>query len=315
MSRVINNRDRVDSDTRNRVLQAIDALGYVKNPLAASIKTGKSHFILAVVPDLVNDFYSDVVCGVEQVASEKGYYTLVYTTNNQFSKERSVYNPELEYLAEGMILIPSISNYPAYKNISKPQVIIDSIPSDPVPYSVEVDNYHGSKLLVEELIKYGHKKIAFICGPQIYNIGMDRFKGFIETLSSNGIQIQNDYIKLGSWYEEDGYRFTKELISLSDPPTAIFAANNLISIGCIECLSDNHMSIGKDISLVSFDDTQFTKYSTPGITAIQRPTNEMGSVGARMLFSIIENHTDEIKEKATTMPVKLIRRNSVAKLE
>ncbi|MDC7289025.1 LacI family transcriptional regulator [Blautia schinkii] len=315
VSRVINNKDRVSPETRKAVLEAIEKLGYVRNNLAASMKTGETRFIVAVVPDIRNEFYTSVIRGIEAVASTRGYYTLVYTTGETYSKELAVFEGEFSHLVDGIILTPSQADYALYQRRGKPTVIIDrEIPGSDM-YSVCVDNYKGAALLMNELLEYGHKKIAIITGPLVFNIGIDRMQGYLDMLESHNIPVRQEYICVGDWFEEDGYRLTEQLLQLEDPPTAIFAANNLICIGCAECLCDRGLTIGTDISLVGFDDSVVARYLRPGITGIKRAMNEMGELGAEMLLSLLSGHPEDISKKKMVLDVELVRRHSIAKIE
>lgn len=315
VSRVINNKDRVSPNTRKKIFEAIEALGYVRNNFAAAIKTGSTRFIITMVPDIINEFYTAVICGVESIASEKGYYTLVYTTNDLHSKELDVFIGELNHIVDGVILIPSSANSELYKNINKPIVLIDRDVIGSEMYSVCIDNYRGASLLIDELIQNGHSKIAIITGPRDFNVGIDRLRGYVDMLSQNFIPLKEEYMLFGNWYQEDGYRLTNKLLELEDSPTAIFAANNLLCIGCVECLIDHGLTIGKDISLVGFDDSLIARYLGPGITGIRRATNEMGQIGAEMLLSILSNHQDMILQKKVTLDVEMIKRNSVVNIK
>lgn len=314
VSRVINDKDRVSPETRKTVCEAIEALGYVRNNFAASMKTGSTHFIVAVVPDIRNEFYTSVIRGVEAVASTRGYYTLVYTTEEIYRKEQKVFEGEISHIVDGIILTPSQADNSFYQKSGKPMVIIDRQIAGSDMYSVCVDNYKGIVLLMEELLRFGHKKIAIVSGPLVFNIGIDRMNGYLDMLRKSGLPVRPEYICVGDWFEEDGYRATNQLLELPDPPTAILATNNLTCIGCAECLCDRRLSIGRDISLVGFDDSVVARYLFPGITCIRRATNEMGEIGAKMLLAIINDEQYKIPQKQIQLDVELIRRGSVAKI-
>lgn len=315
VSRVINNKDRVSPETRKAVCEAIEALGYVRNNFAAAMKTGETRFIVTVVPDIRNEFYTAVIRGVEAVASTRGYYTLVYTTAEMYAKEQTVFEGEFSHMVDGIILTPSQADYTLYQRTGKPTVIIDrEIPGSDM-YSVCVDNYRGIAMLMNELIQYGHRKIAILSGPLVFNIGIDRMNAYTDVLKEHNIPIRQEYIRTGDWFEEDGYRLTDQLLGLEDRPTAILAANNLLCIGCAECLCDRGLVIGKDISLVGFDDSIVARYIAPGITCIRRATSEMGEIGAEMLLSLLNNRPEDIKERKRVLDVELVRRSSIAKIE
>ena len=314
VSRVINDKDRVSPETREKVLEAIERLGYVRNNLAASMKTGETRFLVTVVPDIRNEFYTAVVRGVEAVASPRGYYTLVYTTGEDYAKEKTVLEGEFSHLVDGVILVPSCTDGKLYPK-GKPMVLIDrEIPGSEFP-SVCVDNYKGIVLLMEELIRFGHRKIAIISGPLVFNIGLDRMNAYLDTLRRYGIPVKQEYIAAGEWFEEDGYRLTERLLGLEDPPTAILATNNLTCIGSAECLCDRGMAIGRDISLVGFDDSVVARYLSPGITCIRRSTSEMGELGAKMLLSVLNHQGEAFGNGKQILDVELIRRNSIVKVD
>lgn len=314
VSRVLNNLDRVSISTREKVLKVIEESNYVRNNFAASVKTGLSNLIVVVVPDIINEFYSSVIQGVEAVAGRSGYFTLVYATGEEGRKEKEFFDGAFMHMVDGIIIIPSIASKVSYNNVTKPIVIIDRKTTENETCSVTVNNYQGSKLLTEHLVEYGHRRIAIVTGSGVFNVGIDRMRGYHEVLNKNKIPIRSEFICSGSWYEKDGYQFAKHLLNLSNPPTAILAANNLLCLGCAEYMLDNKIQIGKDVSLVGFDDSEVLKYIGPGITAIRRPTTVMGNIGAQMLFEMLEDIEGKKIKKNIVLDVELIQRNSVAKI-
>lgn len=314
VSRVINGLDRVSPKTRDKVNRSIVELGYIRNELAASIKTGSTRFILTIVPDIINEFYTAVVRGVESVARANGYFTLVYAAGETGTEGASGFDGRLSNLVDGVVWVPSMKETDLGLFAKKPIVKVDRKLPDSEGYSVTVDNYGGAMLLMQEFIQNGHKKIAYISGEGGFNVAVERFHGYKDALKKNRIAIEDKYICQGSWYQETGYRFTAQLMELIEPPTGIFAGNNQICIGCVQYLLEHQIEIGKEISLVGFDDSLVAQYLGPGITSIVRPTFEMGCVGAEMLVKLLNQQEKMIEQKNVIMDVTLIRRNSVARL-
>lgn len=315
VSRVINNKDRVSPKTRKIVLDKIDELGYKRNDFAASIKTGKRMLIVIVVPDLINEIYTAAVRGVEEIASAKGYHTLIYSASNANAQHSHVFESNVMQLVDGIIWFPS--EYDSAFDLSKldkPVVTIDRDFPTNDGYSVTLDNYDGAYVLTNELINKGHRKVAIIAGKSDFNVTKDRVNGYQAALTRRGITIREDYIRMGDWYEETGYRNTRELLELQDPPTAIFAFNNLICLGCARYLMEHGMIIGKDISLVAFDDWSVAEYLGPGITTIRSPIAKMGRESAKMLISLIEKKHDRSKTKKLVLSVELVKRGSIASI-
>lgn len=311
VSRVMNNRDRVSPKTREAVKNAIEELGYVRNNLAASIRGGNTHFIVTVVPDIINEFYSAVIRGVEVVSKRHGYHTLVCAVNDIENGIAEVFDSELQAIVDGIVMVPSVEK-DMLCQIGKPLVVIDRLLPERTEYSVELDNYRGACRLTQELIDNGHKKIAVITGKSDFNVFLDRMRGYQDTMEKNGIKIREEYICVGDWYQETGQRFTRQLLEMSDPPTAIFSFNNQICLGSAKFMLSHGYQIGKDISLVEFDDWLVAEYLGPGITSIRGAVEQMGEIGAEMLFSLL-NHK-QVKEKNKVLDVELVRRGSVAKL-
>ncbi|MBS6762765.1 LacI family transcriptional regulator [Eubacterium sp. am_0171] len=313
VSRVINNLDRVSPKTKEKVLKAIDELGYVRNDFAASIKTGATKFIVTIVPDIVNEFYISVIRGVEKVARVRGYRTIFYTVDDGKGMHSGVLEESLERVVDGIILIQSIHNKIEAEKIGKPVVLIDREEPASDMHSVTVDNYRGACLLTQEIIDNGHSRIAFIIGDSTFNVMVERMRGFRDTLSANHIEIPDEYICIGDWQQETGEYYLEKLLELPEPPTAVFAGNNQIGFGCLKYMMDHGIVAGKDLSLAEFDDSIMAQYLEGGITCISSPMEEMGQAGARLLIDLIEHGGSA--NKKVMLDTKLIRRNSLAKLD
>mgnify|MGYP005779968505 CR=1 FL=1 len=314
VSRVLNDLDRVSDETREKVKKAAEELGYVKNSIAASMKTGKSRMIVVIVPDIINEYYTAVIQGVEEIASASDYYTMVFSSKDSHIKEEELFSGELGRVIDGAIIIPAYDDLRYYRNISKPVVIIDRYVSGSDMQAVVIDNYKGSRLLTEELIAAGHKKIALITGAMEFNMGIERVRGYRDALEAHGIVREPEYEKIGHWYEDHGYCSVKELLQQKNPPTAIFAANNLLCIGCIKAIRGAGLIIGKDISLVGFDDSSVAELVEPGITVIRRATVEMGKIGMQKLLDVINKSKKPVYPKKVVLDVELVRRQSVGKV-
>ncbi len=313
VSRVINDRGLVSPETRERVQKAAHDLGYVRNSMAASMKSGNSNMIVVIIPDLVNDFFSAVVQGVEEVVSAYGYSTLFFTTGESPEKEKKFFMGELGNLVDGAVLIPSIDDFNFYYSLKKNVVLVDRTLGS--LDSVVIDNYRGAFLATEELLRAGHKKIGIINGDRgrDFTICTNRMDGYLAAMKQYQVPVQDSYVLYGPWYQESGYELTRQLMELPDPPTAIFAANNQISIGCMNYLIEHDIQIGRDISLVAFDDSLLARTITPKVTVIERPTIDMGRIAGQILMDNLKGN-GSCGQKRHMMDVKLIRRNSVVRL-
>ena len=314
VSRVINDLDRVSPETRERVKKAADELGFIKNSLAASMKTGYTKMIVVIVPDIVNDFYTSVIQGVEEIVAKRDYFTLVFANDDLPDKEHGFFDGEYGMIIDGAIMIPALDDPTFIRSIKKPVVLVDRYVTDCNVDSVVVDNYKGIYLLTQELIHYGHKDIGIIIGPDAFNIGKERINGFYSALRESNIPLNERYIVHSTWYQEEAYKHTIALLSDSQPPTALVASNNLICTGAIRAIEDMGLTLGKDISLVGFDDTLLAQYIKPGITVVRRATAEMGRIGAELLLGKLEGTRSSKSVEKIVLDVELVRRNSIVKL-
>lgn len=168
--------------------------------------------------------------------------------------------------------------------------------------------------MMEELIRHGHERIGFIYGDSEYTVATDRLRGYLDTLKKYRIPIREAYICKGDWQEATGVRFTREMLALPSHPQQFSRRTIRFVWEARQYLMDMGIRIGKEISLVEFDDALIARYLGPGITSIAHPTAELGRRGARMLIALMEDREADIEEKNVVMGVELIRRNSIATL-
>ena len=314
VSRVLNGLDRVSDETRHKVNEVARNLRYVPNSIAVSMITGSTKMIVVVVPDIINEYYTSVIQGAEEVAKSEGYYTLIFATGDEIDKEIELFNGSFVRIIDGAIIIPASPDPKYYTGFSKPLVMVDRYIPESGLEGVVIDNFDGTYRLTKHLVDNNHKDIAIIMGPTDLNIGKERYAGFVQALSDADIPIQDRYIKRGSWYVENGFNSTMQLLSMKNPPTAIIASNNLICIGCIKAIHSLGLEIGKDISVVGFDDNLLAEFVNGGVTVISRPTVEMGRMAAQKLIKSINGEKMDCTYRKMVLGVELLIRNSVKKL-
>jgi DNA-binding LacI/PurR family transcriptional regulator len=313
VSRVLNQLDRVSPKTKSKIKKAIRELNYVKNPVATAMITGYTNIILVLVPDFINHFFSSVIQGIEYYLKQNGFSAMVYSTGENGDIDYNLLRLKLNAFIDGLIIIPSSDHFFQnfeYKKWNKPCVIADRYIPGSGFNAVVVDNFGGIYKLCSILISANHTKIAIIAGSTRLCVGLGRLDGYKQALRDHSIQIRDEYIRRGALYQSTGYSQTKELLSLTDPPTAIIAGNNLICEGCMLALDDLDLKIGEDISLVGFDDHILARVAKPGITVVESPTIKMGELAAQRLLDLLEGK-DFSKNREVTLDVSLIQRNSV----
>jgi LacI family transcriptional regulator len=316
VSRVLNHRDRVDDETRKHVFRVVEEMQYTPNNIAVSMVRKRSKILAAIIPDLINPFYSSVIHGVETAAKENGYYTFIFSTDENPKAEHESITRDIKAMVDGVILISSNTSKNIYRQFDKPLILLDRYIDGSGLDGVVVDNFAGARTATEYLLENNHRRIAIINGSLDMNVGVERLRGFERALADGGLPLPPEYRLCGGWYEEDGRRLTLELMALPEPPTAIFAANNLLCIGVIAALQELGLKIGRDISLVAFDDNPLARFHEPRVSVVERPTEEMGRVAVRMLLEKIRRGTGDRGQPAQimTMGTTLIRTASVRHL-
>ncbi|MEG1016497.1 MAG: LacI family DNA-binding transcriptional regulator [Oscillospiraceae bacterium] len=315
VSRVLNGYSNVKEQTRLKVLDAIDKLGFRPNSFAQTLITKRMRMIATIVPELTNEFYISVIKGIENVLLPHGYHQLIFSTENSKETELEIAKCMFVQMADGVILTPISADPSLYENFSDKLVLVDRYNPGILAGAVVVDNYGGSIEIVMKLVKSGHEKIALINGEDDFTASQDRKMGYFSALLQSGINIRADYICAGDWSESFGYQSMQKLMEMEDRPTAVFCASNNICIGAIKYLSDYNIKIGEDVSLVGFDDHSFADFVKPGITVVKRATVEMGECAADILVSMIENQNCGHVNQVKMLKTEIVDRGSIKRLK
>jgi LacI family transcriptional regulator len=290
VSRVINNQGGVRKATEERILKAINELGYIRNAAARTMKRKETNTIGVIVPDIKNPFFPLVMAGIEQKAREKQYFTILSSTNESPIVEEEIVKNFIERGVDGVIITTANENGDHLKLLQEqgiPIVAVDrSIKSFEVD-TVLVDNVKGAYQAVQHLILQGHEKIAIICGPQNTTPGRERFLGYKKALENYNIPFDERYVIQGDFGEQSGYLATQELYALDDKPTAIFSSNNLMTIGCVKALEELHWKLGSEVSFIGFDDVDIATFLNPKLSVVSRPMNALGEIAFQLLHERI----------------------------
>ncbi len=312
VSRVLNDRRYINSETRLKVEKAIKQLNYRPNRVAQRLrlKDGQRKLIGLLVPDIQNPFYVDVIRGVEETAYARDHAVFVGNFAQDEGKEKMYLDIMKSESIDGLIVAPSHEKDSEVTNLVNsglPIVCVDRGLSEVDVDVVLVDNRKGAFDAVEYLIQKGYKRIAYIGGlPQIPTT-MQRKEGYEDALRKYGLPIDTDLICFGDSKHESGKKLTAELLNLPNPPQALFTGNNLITLGALETIHNRKLRIPQDIAIVGFDDMYWSISLNPPLTAVRQPGFEIGKRAAEMLFQ-------KVKEPDRP-PVKLMLKTELIKRE
>jgi LacI family transcriptional regulator len=313
VSYVINNGPRpVAVETRQRVLEAIDRLGYHPNAVARSLRLQRTTILGLILPDTQNPYFAEVIRGVEKVTFERGFSLML--CHSDYTLEREIHYTHVLQTERtaGVLWFPATGDPQPAKMLQEygiPFVILDRIVGDPDFPAVITNNFRGGYLATQHLIQVGHRRIGCIARPIDLYHSQERVRGFQAALSDYGIPFDERYVVRGGFQLADGRSAAYQLFDLYPPPTAIFAYNDFMAIGALRAARDRQLQIPQDISIVGFDDIPQSSYTFPALTTVRQPKFEMGYHGAELLLSII-NGNETPAEARQPLEVELIIRDS-----
>ncbi len=313
VSRVINNSKPVSNEIRQRVLNVIKETGYVPNPLARSLVTKKSQLIGVIVPDISDFFMGELLNGIEEVGKIYDYDILLCNSYGEVKEELKYINLLKSKQVAGIIFVSWKMEEEHVKAIEEgniPAVYISKNASDFDVYRVSIDNYKAAYEMTRYLIDKKHEKIAFI-KSSIQDSIMDsqRFKGYKEALEEKHLKIEESLIKEGDTTSESGYYLMNEILESKNIPDAVFATNDEVAVGIINCILDHGYKVPEDISVAGFNDIKLASLYRPSLTTIKQPIYDMGAVSIRMIVKMINN--EALGDKNVYLPYELIERQSV----
>ena len=319
VSLVINNNSRISQDTKRRVQKTIDELGYQPSRSARDLvsrKSGNIGFILTEDHFLKTEpFYTQIFLGTEFEARQHPYYVLLSMIPAGYNGKDTLPRFVLENSVDGIIIAGKVPDL-LVENLQKyhcPIVYADYYPPEGDPAAVLIDNLNGGILATQHLVDCGRKDIAFICGDIEHPSIRDRFLGYKTVLEKNAIKYSDERVVVTdkTISQESGYRSAAILLENKTPLNAIFACNDAMAIGALQCLKDNGIKVPGDVSIIGFDDIQMDILVDPPITTIQVPKVDMGSEAMRLISEILSHKTP--KTRKILMPVSLVKRQSTCK--
>lgn len=305
VSRVINNKGYVNEHTKELVLKAIKDLNYVPNEIARSLYRKSSKIIGIIIPDLKNEFFNDMIAGIEQVILQHGYKTMLCTSRESLEREKEYLQIFSTNKIDGLILCSNSPDIASYINLDIPIVGLDRMISTEIP-SVTADNYMGGILAANRLIEANCKNIIQLRGPRTLTPANDRSEGFLQTLKKHSdIQVQSLELEFTS---DTTQTDIQEFLKQNPEIDGIFSASDLMAANCIRCLKKLGRRVPEDIKIIGYDNISICEYTDPTISTIAQPITEMGEMAAETLFKLINN--EPINQLHMTLPVELIERES-----
>lgn len=312
VSRVLSGYAFVRESTRNRVMAAVEHLGYVANLQARSLAGGHSKIIGLLVPNLDNGYVGTILRGIDQELERADYDLILYASHRHMSHESFYVSVIANGLTEGLLLVAPLfptTYLDALRERNFPYVLIDQVDSTENSNVVEATNWKGAYEATRYLSQLGHTRIAFLTGSGMVRSAADRLGGYRAALTDSDIPFTEDLVIEGDYQQQTGYEATKKLLQrASPPPTAIFASNDLSALGALDAARECGFRIPDDISIIGFDDIPQASLIYPKLTTVRQPLEQMGQVAVKLLLEQIEDHSRP--PQRVTLATQLIIRDS-----
>lgn len=315
VSRVLNNDPHVKPETRERVIHSITRLGYTVNQQARMLAGGRAHVIGLLVPDLGTGYIGEIIRGIDEALAAAQYDLMLYTTHRRKTKESAYVTSLTQGMTDGVLLV--LPRDPEEYLISLqqrhfPYVLIDHQGLGEVESAVGAANWQGGYEATKYLIELGHRRIGFITGTMDLGCSRDRLDGYRAALRDGGLPIDPLLIQEGDYWQPSGFAATRSFLTLPQPPTAIFASNDVMAFGVMEAVRDRGWRIPEDVSIVGFDNIPQAEHVSPQLTTIEQPLADMGREATRMLLAMIQD--PERPYQRVELPTRLIVRASTRRV-
>jgi LacI family repressor for deo operon, udp, cdd, tsx, nupC, and nupG len=319
VSRALSNSGSVKESTRKLVLKTAEELNYKMNTLASSLRKGQSKTIGIVVPRINQNFFANVIAGIEEASYKQGYNLIICQSNESYEKEVQCVNTLINQQVECIVISICVetTDYKHLQNIVDHRIKLiqfDRVADDLETLKVINDNQQASYEAVNHLIAQGYKRIALLEGPQSLNIFRQRKQGYLDALAKNSIAVNADIIVANAWTKELGAEASKRLLSLPDPPDAIFASTSDFSaLGVLEVATAMNIKVPAELGICGYSNENFTEITSPSITTIDQFSSYMGKTIANLYFEEIKNTDVAVVPKTISIKPKLIIRSSSQK--
>ena len=290
VARVVNGNEAIVREaTRQRVLEAIDQLGYVRNAVAGGLRSDRTMMIALCIPDITNPFWPEVARGVQDTIEQEAYTVVTVNSDWQAEREENYLRMVRQNRFDGLIINPTKVTSTELLALKIPVVIIGSGTNYPEFDSVGSDSETGMVEALNHLFEQGHRRIALIKGLSARKKSATREQVFVSFHAQNHLPLDKNLIIDSEFSRQGGYKAMRQLLQMDNPPTAVFAANDILAIGALKAAHHQQVRVPDEIAIVGMDDIDATEMTSPPITTVKKPKYEIGAQAARLLLDHLSN--------------------------
>ncbi|WP_295711676.1 LacI family DNA-binding transcriptional regulator [Mucilaginibacter sp.] len=319
VSRALNNSNQVNEKTKELIIKTADELNYKRNILASNLRKGHSKTIGVVVPRINQNFFANVIAGIEEATYQKGYNLIICQSGELHDKEIQCVNTLINQDVDCIVISVSAdgNDYQHLQNVIDHGIQLiqfDRVAEELETLKVINDNEQASYEAVSHLIESGYKRIALLEGPQNLSIFKQRKVGYLRALKDYNIPVIDELIVENAWTKELGAEGTRKLLTLPQPPDAIFASTSDFSaLGVLEVANDMKIKVPAELGVCGYANESFSEITSPSITTIDQFSVYMGNTVANLYFQEKGNTDTTAKPKIISIKPELIIRGSTAR--
>jgi LacI family transcriptional regulator len=322
VSRVINNLPDVAPETRKKVKDIIAQLGYQPNAIARGLASKKTRTIGLINANFTDGNIALMVKGVKCQALKRGYLIILGSTDIDQTKQLEYVRILSNRYVEGIIFVrpcpeavedrlTDVTNLQEILNAGIPVVVLTSLPvKHPHMIVVDTDNVYGGRIATQYLLQLGHNRIATITGPTSASSVVSQTLGYSQALKEAKIPLRNELIATGDWSYQSGAIAVQQLLERNVEFTAIVAQNDRMAMGAIHILAKHKLRVPEDVSIIGYDNEEWTEFCRPPLTTISLPFEQMGEIAAQMLIDRIEGQEHNNVHQDIILQPSLIERAS-----
>ncbi len=309
VSRAINGHDNVAEAVRRRVLAVAHELRYSPHHAARSLSSRRTHTIGVVLPDLHGEFFSELVRGIDLVARDCGLHLLVSSYHGHPEEQASALRAMRGRVDGLLVMSPHVGNidFLSENLAALPAVLINSQPTESDHIAFGIDNYGGARAMVAHLLAAGHRRVAFIAGPPNNFDAFERLRGYRDALLAAD-PTATPWVLPGDFSESSGHQAGQMLLEAAERPDAVFAANDMMALGCLFALTQGGVRVPDDVALAGFDDIPIARYVAPSLTTMRVNMPELGAHAMRLLLAL--QNGEDVSERLAPLVPELIERDS-----
>jgi LacI family transcriptional regulator len=310
-SRALSGLPGVRDSLRAEIFEAARSISYHPNRAARNLRVRSSRAVGVLIPDIENPFFTSMVCGIEDVLGKTDYSLLLASHNEDPEQETRRLEVFRADGVAGLIFVASRAPSGLYLEMGKAGRALVAVSRD-VPRlrvdQVTVANQEGARAVVSHLIQLGHKRIAIINGPPVFPTARDRQAGYEEAHRDAGIAPDGSLTVLCAFKQAEGYSAMQQLLNMPSPPTAVFAASNLLTLGALQAIHERHLGIPNEIAIVGFDEMPWAMSLRPPLTTVAQPAFDVGRTAAELFLARVREPS--LPRRQVVLETQLIIRSS-----